>query len=443
MIELVVFVTGAVVMALEILGTRVLNPSFGSGLHVWSALITVTLVALAAGYFLGGLVADRWPRRPVLFGLLAGVAGLLLLVVLVAPPLLRATEGLGIRLGALVGALIVFGWPLLGLGMVTPFAVRLRTRDVTRVGHVAGRLYALGTVGSVVGTLTTSFVLVPYVSHRTVLLLLAGVLASLAAVGLLLARRVKPAAVVVLVFTVGLALLSSWSPRATPIPGVLYDSDGILGRLTVLEKTYADGYTERLFLVDGGCQTHLPPDPDDGVDCEYIQLFGLLDFWRGRGRNCFLIGLAGGAIVRLLGPYGVAFDVADIDPRSLHVATTYFRSLEDVECTFYLEDGRRQLRQMDRRYDYVVIDMLTIDAVPFHLYSREAFEEARDRLKPDGILALNTSLTWDAHGLFLQPVHVPDTPGRVSPRALLPRPREPGVPYGKPGLLRVSRTPRR
>ncbi len=398
MIEVIVFVTGAVIMALEILGTRVLNPSFGSGLYVWSALITVTLVSLAFGYYLGGLAADRWPRRGVLYGLLVLAAGLVLLVGVGAGPVLRATESLDLRIGSLVGAFTLFGLPLLCLGMVTPFAVRLRTREVERLGHVAGRLYALGTVGSVAGTLTTSFVLIPSVGCRTVLVLLAGILVLLGGVGFGLSRRLRAAAgILVLGGAAGAAFLLL-KPDPAAVPGVVYDSEGILGRLTVVERTYDDGYIERFFLIDGACQTHLPRDPADGVDCEYIRTFELLTRWKPVARDVFLTGLAGGALVRLLKDYDLAFDVADIDPRSIRVAREQFGLDPSIPLEFFLEDGRRLLRRRSKTYDYIVIDMLTIDAVPFHLYSREAFEEARDHLKPGGILALNSSLHLDGDG---------------------------------------------
>lgn len=400
MIELVVFFTGAVIMALEVLGTRALNPAFGSGLYVWAALITVTLVSLAAGYFLGGLAADRWPKRAALFIILLAAGVLLAVIVAVSPAVLDALEPLELRLGALAGAFTLFGLPLLLLGMVTPFSVRLRTREVERVGQVAGRLYAIGTVGSVVGTLVTAFWLIPNVGHALVLLVVAGLLGVVGGVGLWFCGRRGLGAAAVLMLPAAAVVLHAAVARAHAVPGVVYDSDGVLGRITVLDRTYPDGYVDRLFLLDGACQSHLPPDPADGVDCEYIRLFDLMTRWHPVADNCFLIGLAGGSIVRLLAPFELEFDAADIDARSYLVARDHFASVSLANLHFWLEDGRRQLRRMDKRYDYIVIDMLTIDAVPFHLYSKEAFAEARERLKAGGILAVNSSLTYDRDGRF-------------------------------------------
>ncbi len=399
MIELTVFFTGAAVMALEVLGTRVLSPSFGSGLYVWAALISVTLVALALGYFAGGWLADRRPTRRAMFTILLVGAATVGVSVLAAGGVLGAAERLGLRSGALVGAVALFGVPLALLGMITPYSVRLRTAQVGNVGHVAGRLYALGTIGSVCGTLGTAFWVIPSIGHRTAMLGIAVALALWAAGGLVGAtRRGAAAAGVVALALAGLAFAGQ-TPVA--IPGVVYDDDGPLGRITVLDRRYGDGYEERLFLLDGACQTHMPAEPTGEVACEYVRTFDLMRQWRPDASRAFLIGLAGGAHVRLLGGHGFAFDVADIDPRAMHVATEYFSLPHGDRVHLYPEDGRRCLRRLaasGKRYDVVIIDMLTIDAVPVHLYSREALEEARDAMTPDGIVGVNTSLVFDADG---------------------------------------------
>lgn len=399
MIELTVFFTGAAVMALEVLGTRVLSPSFGSGLYVWAALISVALVALSIGYFAGGWLADRRPTHRAMFTVLLVGAATVGLSVLVAGGVLGAAEQLGLRAGSLVGAAALFGVPLALLGTITPYSVRLRTAQLGNVGHVAGRLYALGTIGSVVGTLGTAFWVIPSIGHRTAMLGIAVALALWAAIGLLGAtRRGAAVAAGVALALVGLAFAGGAPPA---LPGVVYDDDGPLGRITVLDRRYDDGYEERLFLLDGACQTHMPEEPTGEVACEYVRTFDLMRQWRPDASRAFLIGLAGGAHVRLLGRHGFDFDVADIDPRAMHVATEYFNLPHGDRVRLHLEDGRRCLRRLaaaGARYDVVIIDMLTIDAVPVHLYSREALEEARDAMTPDGIVGVNTSLVFDVDG---------------------------------------------
>ncbi|HRB83730.1 MAG TPA: fused MFS/spermidine synthase, partial [Acinetobacter johnsonii] len=146
-----VFFTGAAVMVIELLGTRLIAPFYGASLYVWTSLISVTLIALALGYYVGGILADR--ARTGL-SLIIALSGLLTLIIpwLVGPVLL-ATDPLGLRLGSFISTLILFSPSLIMLGMVGPFAVKLSTSALSNVGASTGSIYAVSTVGSVIGTL--------------------------------------------------------------------------------------------------------------------------------------------------------------------------------------------------------------------------------------------------------------------------------------------------
>src|SRR5512134_3708363 len=158
----VVFVCGAVLMALEIVGSRMLAPYFGNSIFVWGSLISVVLAALSLGYWLGGIVADRWPRFSVLAMLIAVPGVIIALLPFVYPGLNRAIAGgdVGSRLGPLIASLILFLVPSVLLGTISPFAVRLQARAVASVGSTAGGLYAVSTAGSILGTLVTAFYLI-------------------------------------------------------------------------------------------------------------------------------------------------------------------------------------------------------------------------------------------------------------------------------------------
>ena len=158
----VVFVCGAVLMSLEMIGSRMLAPYFGNSIFVWGSLISVVLAALSLGYWLGGIAADRWPRFSVLATLIAIPGVIIALLPFVYPGLNRgiADGNMGARLGPLVSCLILFLVPSVFLGTISPFAVRLQARAVASVGSTAGGLYAVSTAGSIVGTLLTTFYLI-------------------------------------------------------------------------------------------------------------------------------------------------------------------------------------------------------------------------------------------------------------------------------------------
>src|SRR5882757_9088764 len=188
LIYLVAFVTGAIVMSFEMLGSRYLNPYFGSGIYTWAALISTVLAALTAGYFLGGWLADRTASAPVL-----GAAVLVASLYLLALPAFaeRVLEFVladidDVRSGSLIAALAIMFFPVTLLGIYSPFAIRLMLRSAQRSGTVSGTVYGVSTAGSIVGTLGTTFVLIPMIGSRAITLLLgaAGVLCGLLLIAL-------------------------------------------------------------------------------------------------------------------------------------------------------------------------------------------------------------------------------------------------------------------
>ena len=161
-----VFLTGAAVMVIELLGTRLIAPFYGASLYVWTSLISVTLIALALGYYWGGIWADRTKSG---LSLIIAIAGLLTIIIpWLTGPVLLATDPLGLRLGSFVSTLILFSPSLIMLGMVGPFAVKLSTATLAKVGASTGSIYAVSTVGSVIGTLFLGFYLFPLIGSREI-----------------------------------------------------------------------------------------------------------------------------------------------------------------------------------------------------------------------------------------------------------------------------------
>ena len=173
-----VTITGAAVMILELLGTRIIGPFYGVSLYVWSSLIAVTLIALALGYFIGGHCADRFPGirlgHVILFSALATM-----LIPFLSGPVLLLTNSLDLRAGAFVSALLLFTLPLTALAMVGPYVIKHATRDLSGVGTASGTVYAVSTIGSVAGTLLLGFYLLPLFGTRAILLSLSLLLTTL------------------------------------------------------------------------------------------------------------------------------------------------------------------------------------------------------------------------------------------------------------------------
>lgn len=372
-------ITGATTLVLEIVGTRVISPYYGSSIYCWSALITVTLVALAGGYNLGGRWADSAPSI-TLFARLICFAGVTIAAVpSLRVPVLKATTPLGVQLGALASATMLVAPALILLSALPPLAIRLTAQSLSGVGRASGDIYAVSTLGSVGGALLAGFVLVPNLSVVSILYGEAVLLLVLGAVGYRLSRSpiaLRPAAAAAAV-----ALFGFW-PRPEPETNVLFKKDSAYGQIKVL-----DFGERRYLLINGTTQSMVDPRSGES-DSQYSQALESAAILRPGARRAAVIGIGAGTLIQdLERRYGYVADGVDIDPVVVDVARRYFGfSSKGVVA---VEDGRTFLERSKGRYAAVFLDAFGPETPPYHLFTREAFEAAREALEPRGILAIN------------------------------------------------------
>jgi spermidine synthase len=384
-----VTITGAAVMILELLGTRIIGPFYGVSLYVWSSLIAVTLIALALGYFIGGHVADRFPGirlgHVILFSALATM-----LVPFLSGPVLLLTDSLGLRAGAFVSALLLFTPPLTALAMVGPYVIKQATRDLSGVGTASGTVYAVSTIGSVAGTLLLGFCLLPLFGTRAILLSLSLLLTALAvlvvwherATGLRprsLASIAAAAVAIVMLTTLGFAAVHK------PIEGftVQSEAESLYGWVRVVDD---ERRGLRLMLSDASVISAVNLKLDRSV-LGYQQVLGLLPLFRPEAKQALLIGLGGGHVARDLKSQGIATDTIEIDPAVAGAARRWFHF--EPTGLFLVGDARYEIRNLAARYDLIIHDCFTGGAEPTHLLSREMLSELRNLLNENGVLALN------------------------------------------------------
>jgi spermidine synthase len=385
-----VFISGAAVLAIEILGTRILGPFYGVSLFLWSALITVTLIALSIGYWAGGRWADRGARISRLGVLLAAAGVWLLLIPWIRSPLLAVAEPFGLRLAVLVAAFVLFAPPLTLLGMVSPFAIRLKAESVDRVGRTAGDLFAISTVASVVSALATGFWLIPSVGVARLTQLIGAALLAAAALAWVAARgehtrasRATTTALVALAIggaALGLGL--SRAPRSGATPGVVTLEESPYAEIRVVDRN-----NKRFLLIDGGIHTIVDPTTWETYFA-YVPVFDLVrNFFDAPGRM-LLVGLGGGSVAKNFTNAGWRVDAVEIDPAIARIAREQF-GLESAEAEIHTMDGRAFLLEHDRRYDAIVVDAFGSSSIPFHLVTQEVFALIAKRLTPNGVLAIN------------------------------------------------------
>jgi len=393
------FVTGAIVMSFEMLGSRYLNPYFGSGIYTWASLISTVLIALTAGYFCGGALADRTASPTVLaLTVIAGSVYLLALPSFAQAVLEFVLAGIDdIRAGSLVSALALMFFPVTLLGMYSPFAIRLLLRSAQRSGRVSGAVYGVSTAGSIVGTLGTTFLLIPTIGSRAITLTL-GASGLLAGLALLALPRLRVAPVIV-------ALLALAAPAGRAESLI---DDGVraemlkrpIGRVAHIETEYNDVFISRRqnqlvmsFQVKGWDYTESVTnltDPDD-LPLRYAQVMTIATVYPETRKTILMLGLGGGSISTYLGRFmpDVAITTVEVDPGVITAAKTYFGLRESERMRYRAGDGRVFLNRNSERYDLILLDAYRGGYVPFHLLTREFYSLVKQRLAPGGAAAFN------------------------------------------------------
>jgi spermidine synthase len=387
-----VFGAGIGALATEITASRLLAPYFGSSTIVWANLIGIVLAALALGYWLGGRIADRRPQPSLLGAILLVAAVCVAAIPFVAKPFLDLTvEGLdeasaGAVIGSFVAVLLLFAPPVVLLGMVSPFAIRLAVSSIETAGAVAGRLYALSTAGSLLGTFLSALVLIPALGTQRTFLVIAALLAASSC--LVLGARY-------LVVVVALVALIAVPPGAVKAEaGLLHEETSYYQYIRVVERS--DG--RRVLSLNEGVAVHSVWRPDSvltgGVWDAFLAFPPLLD--RPLARVAIL-GNAAGTTARALGAYypEASVDGVELDPAVSRVGRAYFAMDEIPQLTVHDADARPYLRATDRVYDLIVVDAYRQPYVPFYLATREFFSLVREHLAPGGIVALNVAVVPD------------------------------------------------
>lgn len=395
-------------MIFEIIGSRILSPFIGTSTYVWTSLIGVILASLSLGYWAGGRMADRRPDVKILASVILAAGALISLTILVKDVVLSgiAAAGIGLELKAVIAALVLFAPASVCLGVVTPFAVRLRMTSLEHTGSTVGNLYALSTIGSIAGTFAAGFFLIPFVGSVRTLYMIAGSLIVLSLLLVPLAVSKSTIAAVTL-FILGIAA-SEASSHMLRVQSDLHDIDTEYSRVQVFRTTDPEtGREIRALATDPYfVQSAAFLDSDDLV-LDYSRYYHLIRHFVPDFESTLIIGGAGYSFPKeYLRTYENArLDVVEIDPQMTAIARDFFRLRDDPRMTIYHEDGRMFInRAQSNKYDAVLMDAFgSLFSVPTHLTTREAVAHLHRILKEDGVVIFNlgSAITGPGSG-FLQ-----------------------------------------
>src|SRR5207253_4918754 len=410
---LLVFVAGACSLAVELSASRLLAPYFGTSLFVWANLIGLILLYLTIGYYIGGRVADRYPRPAVLYLLTICASILIGLIPFISRPILLwsltsfATFSISIFYGSLVSVILLFAVPMILLGCVSPFAIRLSVEQVIRSGRTAGQLYAISTAGSIFGTFLPVLWLIPTIGTYRTFIVFAISLLLVSIVGLIVTRLAsspprpgKSLLPILLLIPMSLTMLGTQGPIKPP-GGT--NGGGVL--LTERESPYNYIQVVRVgneiqLVLNEGLGIHSIYNPQQILTkgpWDYFLItpyFNKPPFTQQQVRKVAVIGLGAGTISRefsaIYGP--IPIDGVEIDGTIVDLGRQYFH-MNEPNLHVIVQDGRYYLQTTTQHYDVIGIDAYQQPYVPFQLATVEFFREVRAHLTPTGVAVINAGRT--------------------------------------------------
>lgn len=413
---LTVFVSGMTTLGTELSASRLLDPFFGNSMVVWASIIGLMLLYLTVGYYLGGRWADRDPRPSTLFQITAWGAFLVGVVPFVSRPVLSwSVQGLaqfnvGLLAGSFIGVLILFSLPITLLGTVSPFTIRLLLSDVKRGGDVAGSIYALSTLGSLIGTFLPVLVLIPNLGTRMTFFTFSIVLLLVSLGGLFLSQSKRALAYTAMpVILIALNLFWSTGP-IKPTSGLVYETESSYNYIQVIQQSDAQGGYWTALQLNEGQGIHSLYNPNYH---EFPLVDGIWDYFliapyfnnpphrAGDVESLLLIGSAAGTVSKsytaIYGP--IPIDNVEIDPEIVAAGREWFDMTEPNVQT-YAQDGRYFLANTANTYDVIGVDAYRPPYIPFHLTTQEFFQEIYDHLNEDGVMVINAGRTETDYSLI-------------------------------------------
>lgn len=401
-LEIIVFLCGAVVMILELAGSRLLAPYIGTSLFVWTSLIGIILGSLSIGYWYGGVMADRYPLYSRMALILIAASLFIGLIGFVQGPFLAfLTQNVAdIRISSILATIILFSIPSILLGMISPYAVKLKLHNLQTSGVSVGSLYALSTLGSIVGTFLAGFVLIALIGSTSIIFLLSFILFLLSIIAdhKLFSRN--------LFSSLGLGSFLLMALYINPVNSQsVIDIDTDYSRVWITDaRDQSTDKDVRTMRINSEYNSGAFIDSDE-LYFEYSKYYNLADYFTPNYKQTLMIGGAGFSYPTYLlnTKKDVSIDVVEIDPMMTILAKKYFKLKDNPRLTIYNEDGRTFLNNNKKKYDVVYGDAFkSLYSIPFQLATKEAIQKIYDSLNEDGVLVINliSSIDGDKSKIF-------------------------------------------
>ena len=419
-LEIVVFMCGAIVMIFELAGSRILGPYLGTSLFVWTSVIGVILGSLSIGYHYGGKIADNNPHIKTLTTIILCAAVGILLTLYIKGFLLMFIQNTftDIRISSIISSIILFSPTSIALGMVSPYAAKLRLSDLATSGITMGNLYAISTTGSIVGTFLAGFYFIPQFGTNLLLI----ILSLLLLITSLLLSYHSHRRIIMFFFVLSLCNIIglNWIEAFFQKAGFV-DIDTAYNRVWIY-TTHDDTSNEdiRTLSINNELSSAMFLNKDDLV-FDYTKFYHLARHFHPDFSTALMFGGAGYSYPKeFLTTYPQAtIDVVEIDPQITEIARSYFRLTDHPHLRIMHQDGRVFLNTSHNTYDVIFGDAFSSQfTLPYHMTTREAVQHTYDMLNDDGVAIINivSSINGDT-GRFLRAEYA--TYAEIFPHILL------------------------
>ena len=393
LIEFVVFVSGAIVMIFEIVGSRILGPYLGTSVFVWTSLIGIILASLSLWYYLGGKLSDKKRNLTILSYIIFTASIFLLGVILIKDDFLVYMWKIlpHIKINSVLSSIILFSPVSILLGMVSPYAIRLKMNDIENSGSTIGNLYALSTLGSIVGTFGAGFFLIPTFGTNNILFWLVMLLLLLS---LILSRKYFWKARVLLLISLWLIVfaINYYKPNTSFV-----DVDTQYSRIWIYDTEVKGDKIRRLKINNSNSSSMYLEK--QGLVYEYTKYYHLASHFMPKFKKVLFIWWAAYSTPKdFLRVYPqINIDVVEIDPKLTELAKKYFRLENSPRLNIYHEDARIFLNNTKQKYDVIIGDAFKAYSIPYQLTTQEAIQKNYDILNDNGVVILNiiSSVQWD------------------------------------------------
>ncbi len=396
-LDIIILLAGAITMVFEIVGSRVMGPYFGASIFVWTSLIGVIMGSLSLGYWLGGQLSEKQSSFQFLSWMLL-LAGFFIFLNAIGHDyvITRIIKYIAdFRLKTLASAIVLFAPASIFLGMVLPYAIKLKIETIRTSGSIIGNLYALSTIGSIIGTFMAGFILVPAFGFNNILFALSGILVLIALADFTLVRKLLPLSISVVLCA---CVLFFWIRKHQEELDYI-DTDTQYNRVLIYNTTdQVSGRPVKMLNVNDEQSSAMYLDKDDDLVFEVLKYYRLVEYFNPNFKTSLMIGGSGYAFPKdYLNRYPEAtIDVVEIDPGLTELAKQHFNLPDDPRLTIFHEDGRTYLNKCDKKYDAVFMDAYkSMITIPYQLTTQEAVQHIFNMLNENGAVYANVISSLD------------------------------------------------